>query len=89
VSESDFRRVSSRMPWDFGLWAGFGSLRFTETSGAAKEEAVRALVVWAIEVIVQIPFIGPNPLQAVFGSMAVAIGALALRARQAGWRAAA
>jgi hypothetical protein len=73
-------------PWPLG-WVR--QLRFTETSGAAKEEAVRALIAWAIEVIVQIPFIGPNPLQAVFGSMAVALGALAVRAPQAGWHAAA
>jgi hypothetical protein len=46
-----------------------------------------AAATMAIEVIVQIPFIGLNPLQAVFGGIALALGALAVHARQAGWRA--
>ena len=45
-----------------------------------------AAATMAIEVIVQIPFIGLNPLQAVFGGVAVALGALAVHARHAGWR---
>ena len=45
-----------------------------------------AAATMAIEVVVQIPFIGLNPLQAVFGGVAVALGALAVHAHRAGWR---
>lgn len=37
------------------------------------------------ELVVQIPFVGPSPLQAVLGTVAVVLGVLALRARRAGW----
>lgn len=40
----------------------------------------------ALEVLVQIPFIEPNPLQAIFGAVALGLGALAWQARRAGWR---
>ncbi len=40
----------------------------------------------ATELVVQVPFIGPSALQAVFGSAAIALGALALHARRRGWR---
>lgn len=39
----------------------------------------------AVELVVQIPFIGPNVLQAVFGGFAVGLAGLALDARRAGW----
>lgn len=39
----------------------------------------------AVELLVQIPFIGASLLQAVFGSFAVGLALLALRARRAGW----
>ena len=39
------------------------------------------------EVLVQIPFVGPSALQAVFGGIAVAMGALAVTAQASGgWR---
>ncbi|MFP5283042.1 MAG: hypothetical protein ACLGIF_06300 [Actinomycetes bacterium] len=44
-----------------------------------------AAATMAVEVLVQIPFLGPNPLQAVFGGLAVALGALGWHARRAGW----
>ena len=40
----------------------------------------------AVEVAVQIPFIGPSWLQAVFGGLAAALAVLAARARRRGWR---
>ncbi|HEU5484823.1 MAG TPA: hypothetical protein VFU98_07950 [Microlunatus sp.] len=40
----------------------------------------------ALEVVVQIPFIGPSWLQVVFGGLAVALAVLAVRARSRGWR---
>lgn len=40
-----------------------------------------------VEVAVQIPFVGPSTLQAVFGSIALGLGGLALVARRRGsWR---
>ena len=39
----------------------------------------------ALELLVQIPFLGLSVLQAVFGTIAIVIAALALRARRAGW----
>jgi hypothetical protein len=41
-----------------------------------------------VELLVQIPFVGPSALQAVFGTVAVGMGGLALRARRRGWRSA-
>ncbi|MCW2810683.1 MAG: hypothetical protein JWP61_1141 [Friedmanniella sp.] len=40
----------------------------------------------AVELLVQIPFLGPSALQAVFGAIAVVMAVLALRARGSGWR---
>ncbi len=40
----------------------------------------------AVELVVQIPFLGLNPFQAVFGAVALVLAALALRARRLGWR---
>jgi hypothetical protein len=39
-----------------------------------------------LEVTVQIPFIGPSVLQAVFGTAALGLAGLALHARKNGWR---
>jgi hypothetical protein len=39
----------------------------------------------ALELAVQIPFIGPSALQAVFGAFAVGLAGLALDARRLGW----
>ena len=39
----------------------------------------------AVELVVQIPFIGPSALQAVFGTFAVGLAGLALDARRQGW----
>jgi hypothetical protein len=39
----------------------------------------------AFEVLVQIPFLGRSPLQAVVGGTAVGLALLARRARRSGW----
>jgi hypothetical protein len=39
-----------------------------------------------MELVVQIPFLGLHPLQAVYGVPALVLAALALRARAEGWR---
>ena len=39
----------------------------------------------ALELLVQIPFLGLSLLQAIFGTIAIVMAALALQARQAGW----
>ncbi|MGV1035398.1 MAG: hypothetical protein ACOYD0_00035 [Candidatus Nanopelagicales bacterium] len=40
----------------------------------------------AVELAVQIPFIGPSLLQGVFGTVALTMGGIALDARRRGWR---
>lgn len=40
----------------------------------------------AVEVAVQIPFIGPSWLQAIFGGLAAVLAVLAVHARRKGWR---
>jgi hypothetical protein len=42
----------------------------------------------AIEILVQIPFLGPSPFQVVFGGIAVTMAGLALLARRAAGRSA-
>ena len=39
-----------------------------------------------VELVVQIPFVGPNMLQAVFGAVAVGLAAVAIQSRRLGWR---
>jgi hypothetical protein len=39
----------------------------------------------AIELLVQIPFLGPSWLQVLFGAVAISMTALALRAKRTGW----
>ena len=39
----------------------------------------------ALEPLVQIPFLGPNSLQAVFGVVAITMTVLAFRSKRAGW----
>ena len=39
----------------------------------------------AVELLVQIPILGPSWLQAVFGLVAISMAVLALRAKQSGW----
>jgi len=41
----------------------------------------------AVELAVQVPFVGPSALQVVFGAAAVTLGGLAYRARRSGWSA--
>jgi hypothetical protein len=39
-----------------------------------------------VELLVQIPFVGPSALQAVFGTVAVGLAGVGLYARRTGWR---
>jgi hypothetical protein len=39
----------------------------------------------AVELLVQMPFLGLSPLQAIYGAPAAGLAALALRARTSGW----
>jgi hypothetical protein len=39
----------------------------------------------ALELLVQLPFLGPSSLQAVFGAVAISMTVLAFRAKRAGW----
>jgi hypothetical protein len=55
-------------------------------SPAAPEAVLVASGLLALELAVQVPFVGPSALQAVFGTAAVGLGGLAVHARRAGWR---
>jgi hypothetical protein len=39
-----------------------------------------------LELLVQIPFLGPSVLQLIFGVIAIFMAVLAIRARRKGWR---
>ena len=75
--------------WLFGtvaLPAAIASLLAYRRSPYAPLAVVLASVTMAVEVLVQIPFIGLHPLQAVFGGLAVVLGALGVHAWRTGWR---
>ena len=75
--------------WLFGtvaLPAAIAGLLAYRRSPYAPLAVVLASVTMAVEVLVQIPFIGLKPLQAVFGGLAVVLGALGVRAWRTGWR---
>ncbi|MFN8170766.1 MAG: hypothetical protein U0R65_02760 [Candidatus Nanopelagicales bacterium] len=40
----------------------------------------------ALELVVQIPFVGPSALQAVFGTVAAGLAGIGIHARRTGWR---
>jgi hypothetical protein len=76
-----------------GLWL-FGTVVVPSTAAVvlawrrspwAPPVVLLASATLALELLVQIPFLGPSLLQAVFGTIAIAMAALALRARSAGW----
>jgi hypothetical protein len=54
-------------------------------SPAAPTAVLVASLLLVVELVVQIPFVGPSLLQAVFGTVAVVLAGLALVARP-GWR---
>jgi hypothetical protein len=56
------------------------------SSPHAPAVVVLASVSLATELIVQIPFLGLNVMQAVFGSLAALLAVLAVHARRLGWR---
>jgi len=54
-------------------------------SSLAPPVVLLASATLALELLVQIPFLGLSLLQAAFGTVAIVMAALALRARRAGW----
>jgi hypothetical protein len=76
-----------------GLWlaatvpvpAGVAAALVLRRSPHAPEAVVVAGAAMAIEVAVQVPFVGPHPLQAVFGSTAVLLAGVGVLARRRGW----
>jgi hypothetical protein len=54
-------------------------------SPAAPTAVLVANGLLAVELAVQIPFVGPSALQAVFGSVALGMSALAVDSRRQGW----
>ena len=76
-----------------GLWL-FGTVVVPSTAAAVlawRRSAYTAPAVLlgsttlALELLVQIPFLGPSILQAVFATIAIAMAILADRARRSGW----
>jgi hypothetical protein len=76
-----------------GLWL-FGTVVVPSAAAAilawrrsslAPPVVLLASATLALELLVQIPFLGPSLLQVVFGTIAIAMAALALRARRTGW----
>ena len=76
-----------------GLWL-FGTVAVPSVAAAilawrrsplAPPVVLLASATLALELLVQIPFLGPSVLQVVFGTIAIAMAVLALRARRAGW----
>jgi hypothetical protein len=76
-----------------GLWlaatvplpSGVATALVVRRSRYAPEAVVLAGATMAVEVLVQVPFVGPHPLQAVFGPAAVVLAGLGLLARRNGW----
>jgi hypothetical protein len=73
--------VSVAVPSTTAAWLAFRG------SPHAPVAVLAASGLLALELGVQIPFVGPSALQAVFGSAAVGIAGLAVHARRNGWRA--
>lgn len=76
-----------------GLWlaatvpvpAGAAAVLALRRSPWAPTAVLVASATLAVEVLVQIPFVGPDPLQAVFGGAALALAGVAVQARRSGW----
>ncbi|WP_298460798.1 hypothetical protein [uncultured Cellulomonas sp.] len=69
--------------------SGAAALLAARRSPHAPDVVLLAAGALAVELVVQVPFIGPHPLQAVFGAAAVTLAALGSDARRRGWRRAA
>ena len=76
-----------------GLWL-FGTVVVPSTTAAvlawrrspyAPPIVLLASTTLALELLVQIPFLGPSLLQAIFGTVAIGMSILALRAYRSGW----
>ncbi len=76
-----------------GLWL-FGTVVIPSATAAvlawrcspyAPPVVLLASATLALELLVQIPFLGPSVLQAVFGTTAIGMAILADRARRSGW----
>jgi len=55
-------------------------------SPAAPTAVLVASALLLVEVTVQVPFVGPSALQAVFGTTALVLASVAVHARRTGWR---
>jgi len=70
--------ASVAVPWAVAVWLAWrGSAR-------TPSAVLAACALLAVELVVQVPFVGPSVLQAVMGTLALAMGALALQARRGG-----
>jgi hypothetical protein len=85
----------SALPMGLTSWALPGAWLFATVAAAAlaarrSPHAPTAVLVGsgllALELVVQIPFVGPSALQAVFGTVAAGLAGIGIHARRTGWR---
>jgi len=72
--------LSVALPSGLAAWLAW------QRSVWAPTAALVASALLAIELLVQIPFLGPSILQVIFGAVAVGMAVVSLLARRAGWR---
>ena len=72
--------VTVALPSGLAAWLAW------RRSVSAPAAALLASVLLAIELLMQVPFLGPSILQAIFGAVAVGMAVVSLLARRAGWR---
>jgi hypothetical protein len=68
-----------------GIPSGVAAVLVWRRSPWGPAAALVAAAALGVELLVQIPFIGPSVLQLVFGLLAAAMALMAFRARRGGW----
>ena len=71
--------ATTAVPATAAAWCAYRRHPFTPTA------VLLACAALAVELLVQIPFVGPSALQAVFGTVVLVLGAATWRARRGGW----
>jgi hypothetical protein len=68
------------VPSGLSAWLAWRRSPFTPSA------VLWASILLAVELVTQVPYVGISPLQLAFGAVAVGLAAVAIRARQLGWR---
>lgn len=66
--------------------SGTAAVLALRRSPHAPTAVVAGSALLGVELLVQIPFVGPSALQAVFGTVALGLAGVGLYARRTGWR---